>query len=164
MATVGVRAISLLNDVEREAGRVIKGAEKASQTFKKGDFLSTDTNGVVRVALDTETGLYAFALEDATGVTNNEVDILLLDGAQLFTASISAAGGVADTAITNLGLRCGWIRSTQTGETAKNVVDTSDTTTPDLEILDYDRRDTLGDTNGRLIFRVITARIVARGV
>jgi hypothetical protein len=164
MATVGVNEIKLYNEDEKDAGLVTKGREKASQSFKAGDFLSTDTNGVVRIAVDTESGLYALALEDASGTTNNEVDILLLDGTQLFTASVSAAGAAAATAITNIGLRCSWIKSTETGETAKTVIDTSDTTTPDLEIMDYDRRDELGDTNGRLVFRVIPARIVARGV
>jgi hypothetical protein len=164
MATVGVRAFRLYNGDEKDVGLVTRGREKASQSFKRGDFLSTDTDGVVRIAVDTESGIYALALEDASGTTNNEVDILLLDGTQFFTASVSAAGAAAATAITNVGLRCSWIKSAVTGETAKTVIDTGDTTTPDLEVLDYDRRDTLGDTNGRLVVRVIPARILARGV
>jgi hypothetical protein len=164
MATLGVKGVELWSTGPHIDGRIVKGREKASQSFKKGDFLSTDTNGVVRIAVDTESGIYALALEDASGTTNNEVDILLLDGTMLFSASVSAAGAAAATAITNVGLRCSWIRSTVTGETNKNVIDTSDTTTPDLEIMMYDRRDPLGDTNGRLIFRVIESRILARGV
>ncbi len=164
MATLGVKAFEPYNFDERQAGMVFQYPEDPSETFVKGDWVTIDTDGQVRLAIDTETGIWGLALEDASGTTDNLLDILVLDETMIFTASQSNAGATQVTVQTQVGLRCSWIKSTVTGSTTLTVVDTADTTTPDLEILGLDPRDPLGDNNGRVLVRVISARVLARGV
>ena len=164
MATVGVRAVRLYNGSEKDYGKVFGLPEKASQTFVRGDWVKTDTNGQVSLAVDTESGLYGLAMADASGTTDDLVDILLVDATMLFVASQSNAGAAQVTVQTQVGLQCSWIKSTVTGETTKTVVDTADTTTPDLEILYLDTRDAVGDSNGRVVFKILDSRLIARSV
>lgn len=164
MATLGVKAIQLYNPDERQAGSVYQYPEDPSETFKVGDWVKLDTDGQVLLAIDTESGLWGLALAAASGTTDALVDILVVDDTMVFTASQSNAGATQITVQTQAGLQCSWIKSTVTGETDKTVIDTADTTTPDLEILALDPRDPVGDNNGRLLFRIISSRIIARSV
>lgn len=164
MATLGVKAVEPYNFDERQYGAVIQYPEDPSETFVKGDWVKLDTDGQCLLAIDTESGLWGLALEDASGTTDNLLDILVVDDTMWFTASQSNAGATQVTVQTQVGLQCSWIKSTVAGSTTLTVVDTADTTTPDLEILGLDPRDPLGDNNGRVLFRIISSRIIARSV
>jgi hypothetical protein len=164
MATLGVKRIELVNGDEYQYGSVYEYPEAAAQTFKKKDFVNT-ASGQVKLAVDTESGNFGLALEDASGTTDALVEILLINSSMIFSGTLSAAGAATATVqATHVGLQCSWIKSTVTGETTKTVVDASDTTTPSLEIILLDPRDPVGDTNGRVYFRVLPAFLIARGV
>jgi hypothetical protein len=125
--------------------------EAATQTFAKGDPVNLTTGGLVEAAADTGSVL-GLALEAASGTTSNSVSVLIINPwSDLFTASVSAAGATATSAQTDVGLHCSWVKSTQTGETAKTVIDRSDVTTPGLEMLGP--YDPIGTVDGRMIFR-----------
>ena len=162
--SAGVHGVLPYNFDERQYGAVQEYPEGAGQTFVKGDWLTLNTSGQVELSIDTETGIWAMALADASGTTDALLDTIVLDESMWFTASQSNAGATQVTVQTQAGLRCSWIKSTITGSTTLTVVDTADTTTPDLEILALDPRDAVGLAEGRVIFRVISARILARGV
>lgn len=134
--------------------------EKASQTFKKGDPVMLDTNGQLLIAVDTG-GSVGIAEEDASGTTNNLVRVTLHNTDDWYTASASEAGATHTLAQTDVGLRCSYIKSTITGETAKTVVDLSDTQADVLHVIGL--KDAVGTVDGRVYFRWEGAQIIPRG-
>ena len=126
----------------------------------KGDPAKINSAGRALLAVDTETG--PFALFNAAGVATLDtlVSVNILTLGDLVTASASAAGATRTVTRSDVGLRCSWIKSTVSGETAKSVLDTSDTTTPAWEIVDV--YDAVGTVDGRYIARLI-ADPVMRG-
>ncbi len=136
--------------------------ETAGQTFAKGDPVKLDTAGRVLLAVDTEgPGVFGIANAAASGTTDAALSVTLLTLGDILSASASAAGATRTVVRTDVGLQCSWIKSTVTGETAKSVLDTSDTTTPTFEILD--NKDAVGVVDGRYYCRMI-ATVIARAV
>lgn len=127
---------------------------KASETFKKGDPVILDTNGQVLAAPDNG-NLIGIALQDAPSTALAATRVLVVSDDMLFSASQSNAGATQNSAQTQVGLQCSYIKSTITGHTAKMTVDTADTTTPSIEIIDLDPRDPAATADGRVIFRFL---------
>lgn len=149
-----VRAIAWVRSASPSSGpQVMRYPEKASQSFKKGDPLKLDTNGQISLAVDTESGPFAIANENASGTTNNEVSVTLMNVGDVFSASVSNAGATLALAQNHVGLRCSWIKSAVAGETDKSVLDVGDTTTPSFEIIGL--KDEVGTSDGRAYFRII---------
>lgn len=161
MATLGIKKFEATFDIENYSGRVRTYQEEASQTFKKMDPVTFDaTSKEIELAVDTTHSWVGFALEDASGTTGTEIQVLVVSQDMWFSVSTSAAGAAAATAYTDLGILCSFIKSSESGETDKTVLDLSDTTNDFFEIVDYDRRDDLADTNGRYIVRPNPAYLV----
>jgi hypothetical protein len=128
--------------------------EAATQTFAKGDPLKLTTGGLIEIATDVDQSIFGIALEAASGTTSDPVAVLVINPwSDIFSASISAAGATATSAQTDVGLAMSFIKSTQTGETAKMVLDRSDTTTPSVEVIGA--KDPIGTVDGRMYFRWI---------
>lgn len=134
--------------------------EAAAQSFKKGDPVKLNTSGQVLIAVDTE-GSIGIADEDATGTTNTVLSVILSNVDDWFSASASEAGATHTLAQTDVGLRCSYIKSTVTGETAKTVVDLSDTQADVLHVIGL--RDPVGTVDGRVYFRWEAAQRIPRG-
>jgi hypothetical protein len=133
---------------------VMSYPEAATMTFKKGDPVKLTTGGLVEDATDEDESIFGIALEDASGTTSDPVAVLVINPwSDIFSASISAAGATADSAQTDIGLAVSFIKSTQTGETNKMVLDRTNVTTPSCEIIGA--KDPIGTTDGRLYFRWI---------
>jgi len=134
--------------------------EEASQTFKKGDPVKLDTTGEIEASVDTG-GSLGIAGRDATTVTGSEIPVTLFNSHDVFTASASEAGATHTLVQGDVGLRCSWIKSTVTGETAKTVVDLSDTQGDVFEVVGL--RDPVGTVDGRVYFRVVNSQIIPEG-
>ena len=133
-----------------------------SETFVVGDPVMLDTNGQVLLAVDTGF-TYGIALEAAANDTNNaNVLFLVIQPTDLFTASQSTAGATQNSAQTQVGLKCSYIKSTISGSTTLTVVDTADTTTPSIEIVGLDTRDAPATVDGRVVFRFLADQVRAR--
>lgn len=133
--------------------------EKATQSFVKGDPVILDTAGRVGAAADTGS-VFGVALEDASGTTDTLIRVLIVGHEDVFRASASAAGATRTVTRSDVGLRCSYIKSTISGQTAVMTLDTSDTTTPSCEILDV--RDAVGTVDGEYYFRFVQGLISAR--
>jgi hypothetical protein len=133
--------------------------EKATQTFVKGDPVILDTAGRVGAAADTG-NVFGVALQDASGTTDTLLRILIVGHEDVFRASASAAGATRTVTRSDVGLRCSYIKSTISGQTAVMTLDTSDITTPSVEILDV--RDAVGTVDGEYYFRFVQGLISAR--
>ena len=134
--------------------------EAAAQTFKKGDPVKLNTSGQVLLAVDTE-GSWGIAKKDATGVTNSPIQVIVHDTKDFYAASASAAGATRTVTQSDVGLRCSYIKSTQSGETDKTVLDVSDAQSDVLQIVGL--KDPVGTVDGRYYFQWRAEQIIPRG-
>lgn len=133
--------------------------EKATQSFVKGDPVILDTAGRVGAAADTG-NVFGVAAQDASGTTDTQIKVLIVGHEDVFRASQSNAGATQASAQTQVGLRCSYIKSTISGQTANMTVDTADTTTPSVEIIGL--RDAAATQDGEVYFRFVQGLIAAR--
>lgn len=164
MATLGVKTFELTKFGEQEAGYIFPYPEDASQSYKKGDpVVLEDGSGQVLLATDTA-GFLGIAWQDASGVENTVRLVLVVTPQMVFSVSIAGAAGIAAvTAQANVGVRYSYVKSGVAGSTTKTVIDSSDTTNDNWEVIGLDPRDALGDTNGRLLVRAVPAKLIAVG-
>ena len=156
MATVGIqKGLQLVHG----EGQTMTQPETAAQTFKVGDPLVLD--GAGRIKLAVESGSTPFvALEDASGTTDNEVLVMMVEEGQIWSINLSNAGAADDYELTMAGDNYGFIKSTQTGETAKTTLDFNDTSNEVLQLVRVDPRSAVGDTNALLWVKFVAAKIV----
>ena len=165
MATLGVKTFELTRGSEKDYGSVVDLPEAATQTFFKGDPVKIDTAGRVLLGVDTE-ALYGIALQDSSGTTDALVAVMPLQTDQIWSVSVSNAGAGTATARTDVGVECSYIKSTSTvgDDTLKTVIDIGDTTTPAFVIIGLDQRDTLADTNGRVLVHALPGTVSTGGI
>ena len=144
------------------AGPLILGyPEAAGQTFTKTSPVNLDTAGRVKLAIVTEgdsvaslAGFYGVAQSAASGTTDANLRVLIAQPGDIFAVSASASGATRTVIRTDVGLECGWILSTVTGETSKAVLDVSNTGATELVFQIIDTLDAVGTVDGRYLARV----------
>lgn len=163
MATLGVKTFELTEFGESDAGWVFSYKEDASMTFKKKDpVVLEDGSGQVENATEAN-GFFGLALENASGVENTDILVLVVNPNMIFSVSVSNNGAAQATALTQVGRRYSYVKSSVTGETTKTVLDISDTTNDNWEVIGLDPRDPAGDINGRVLVRAVPAKLIAVG-
>ena len=157
----GVHAFSWHKTRPSGGPMVIGYPEAAGETFVKGDPVKLDTAGRLLLAVDTEgsgtpdrAGFFGIANQDASGITDAIVRVIIPTPHDFFAVSASAAGATRTVVRADVGLRCSWIKSTITDNTTKSVLDTSDTTAAQLHWEIIDNLDAVGVVNGRYLARV----------
>ena len=139
---------------------VIRYPEAAAQTFVKGDPVVLNVSGQVLLAVDTG-NIHGIADEDASGTTDNRVKVIVINpDTDVYVASQSNAGAEQNSAQTQVGLQCSFIKSTVTGQTTKTVLDTADVGNLNCEILEL--KDPAGTPNGEVYFRFVRGVVQAR--
>lgn len=163
MATIAPKYFeAIYPGVDGAEGRVFSAAEEASQSFGKKAPVVLDS-GELELVADTGASMIGLSLQAASGTTDTQIEyVLILSGAELWSGSSSAAGANSHTtAITSLFAdNVSFIASTVSGQTAKTVIDFSDTTNEWITTVAIDPRYTLGDTGGRYIFRWNPAKLI----
>ena len=157
----GVQAFSWYK-TRPSAGPLVLGyPEAAGETFAKGDPVKLDTAGRVLLAVDSEgsstpdrAGFFGIAGQAASGTTDAIAKVIIPTPLDVFAVSASAAGATRTVIRSDVGLRCSWIKSTVTGETAKSVLDVSDVTAAQLHWEIIDTLDAVGVVDGRYLARV----------
>jgi hypothetical protein len=133
--------------------------EGSTETFAKGAPVIYDVSedGLVE-ATAAATDMLGIAYETASGTSGTELDVLIPDDSDVFSATISATGAnsTAVHASTNFGKAFGLLKSTESGETTKWTVNASDTTNVRVVVLGVDPKDTEGTSGGRVLFRFIS--------
>ena len=146
MATFAKQPIEIIDPKD---GEFRTYPEAASATFKRGE-LVTLSSGLVAALAGTDptaNGILGIALADASGVTNADAVIFVPTPDSLFSANL----GVSQvTAATDRSARYGLVEASDLVH-----VDQSDTTNDRVVVVDLDRRDKVGDTNGRVIFKFL---------
>lgn len=153
MATIPKQRIEPARTISGNSPHVLVLPLAASQTFKAGSPVYL-VAGYVTVATGS-TMLLGFALEDATSGTAGQynISVALAERDTVFVGNIGN-GSSQTTAITNRGVL--GILYDDTGASGHWTVDLTTVTgaTGRITIMDLDPRDTVGDTAGRLFFRV----------
>jgi len=121
--------------------------EAASQSFKAGEFVYL-VGGKVTVCASDATVILGMAVADATGTTDSSIPVLLAEAGTEFKANVTGAV----TAVTQRGVKYALLVTSN-----KHYVDVSDTDNDAFTILDFAQEDAIGDTYGRVIFRVISS-------
>jgi len=127
--------------------------EAASQSFKVGQLLCIDTAGRVKAIADAGVKLWGIAMEDASGTTDNLVQVdLILPGDRLIVSCYHATAASAVMANANVG-------DTYQVITSSNVtyLDKSSTSTPLFKVLARMPEDAATDIYPRLICTILSA-------
>ncbi|MDR7534551.1 MAG: hypothetical protein QN162_14615 [Armatimonadota bacterium] len=127
--------------------------EASGATFKRGELVQL-SSGRVADLLGTDpaaNSILGIATHDASGTADSDVVVFVPSPDSLFVANL---GGTSVTAATDRGAEYGLV------EEANQVhVDKTDTTTTRVVVVDLDRRDPVGDTNGRVIFKFMASAL-----
>jgi hypothetical protein len=143
--------------------------EVASSTYKKGYPLnvdlseSTSTTLVFRAAATDEAVLWlagADGQNDASNIALTSLPLQLRPG-DLVSATLSNNGANLATTVDHIGDRAGWKASSESGETAKAVLDIAETTVEQFIIVGFDDRDAIGTSGGRMIAMYLGAGVGA---
>lgn len=141
MATVNLQAIQLVGG----CADIRTYPEAASQTFKKGALVQF-SSGKVAVADADETTIVGVALHDASGTTDSDVQVALANEHNIFVANVYHA--TPASSVTAAGDRHKKYGVEAVGDNWH--VSLADTSNNRVRIIDLDRRDAVGDTNGRV--------------
>lgn len=142
MATIALMPIEVKGSVTGSAPEMETFPEAATQSFKKGELVIL-ASGKVTVAGANPTGILGVAAHDASGITDNPVNVYIANLDTIFVANLST--GIA-SAITQVGARFG---VTKVGTNWH--VDTAKTgATERVVVKKLDSRDAVGDTQGRV--------------
>jgi hypothetical protein len=141
---------------------IVEYTEDDSQTFVVGDPVRYDASeGAVELAVVGTVSAIGIAQRAGTNVTsgNVEIPVALFRPDDVWSATISAAGAdsAAVHALTNLYDQYGWIKSTETGQTANVTVNQSNVTNQWFRPIALDGRDAAGTSGGRVLFLVVPA-------
>lgn len=151
MATISKRRIEVAKTVTGNSPWGHDLPEAASQTFKLGAILGVNSAGHITEAATDEVRIMGVAAEDGHNDSvagNSRVKFWVADDETIFIANVS---GTSVTHLTDVGRSFGIVKEGNNWH-----IDKTDTTNRRVIIVDYDRRDTLGDTNGRLHFMFLS--------
>lgn len=152
MATLNVTSRSYARPIR--FSRLAYFPEAAGQSFKVGQLVGIAAGQAVAGATDPTAGtLLGLAAEAATGVTGNMVGIWMADQNAEFIAHLQDTGAIAAA---DLGTLYGVVVDAAKGNILR--VDKSDTTNTRVVVTRL--VDAVGDVNGRVEFRFLSA---ARG-
>lgn len=146
MATIAIQEAEVVKTFHGGPPIVVNFPEAATQTFKRGDFVFL-VAGKVTICGTDPTSILGLALHDASGVTDRNVQVILSTADTVFSLNV-----ITTTAQANLGLS---FKITRVG-TKWQLDTTSFGALARLLIVDHDKRDVLGDTQGRLLAVVIS--------
>jgi len=152
MATIALRALSVSKTVHGNSPWTQTFPEAASQTFKGGAIVSLDANGrVIEAGTDPARVLGVAASDGANDSVagNSQTTVWVADDETIFVGNLSS-NAPTTTAQVDIGRGYGVFKEASTG--TPWTVDKSDLTNRRVIVVDLDRRDAVGDTNGRVLF------------
>lgn len=147
--------IPLLPAEHHDGGLLKTYPEAASQSFKHGEFVYL-VSGKVTVCASDATSILGMAMRDASGTTDTDIPVLVADQDTIFRGNVyHASAGSAVTAVTTCYPDAGpyalYVASN------KHHVDIEDTGHDAILPVALDNRDTVGDTYGRIYFKLLPA-------
>ncbi|MFA5379524.1 MAG: hypothetical protein WC455_27450 [Dehalococcoidia bacterium] len=126
---------------------VITGYEAASQSFKEGDLVHINSDGLIEIA--TAGNIDGIARQDASGTTSAAIPIELIELDAIYSAHYKASA----TAQTLCGILMDFVFTV-----GAHTLD-DDGASTDAVSLQLDPRDALGTSGGRILFRFLPALV-----
>lgn len=154
MATIALQSVSPVSTVSGNSPETKCYPEAASQTFKKGEpvYLSS---GYVTACSTDPSSILGFAAADGSNTTAGAVEtpVWIANEDTYFAANVyHTSAPSAITAIAELATSYGIVEVSD-----KWHIDLSDTSNTRVQVKFLDERDTVGDTYGRVWFKVLLA-------
>jgi len=153
MATITLTRAVLAKTESGNEPMVIDYPEAASQTFVKGEFVYL-SGGYVTECSDNPTAILGMAEDDAHNSTAGAYKVgvsIFSDNTILEINKVDTSDAAVATAVTDVGKTFGLYRDT----TDNQVHAAYNSTSPRLICIGISGSDLVGDTGGRLLFRVI---------
>jgi hypothetical protein len=153
MATITLTRAVVAKTESGNEPMVINYPEAASQTFVKGEFVYL-SGGYVTECSSNPTAILGMAADDAHNSTAGAYNVgvvVFSDNTILEMNKVDSSDAAAATAVTDIGKTFGLYLDT----TDSQVHAVSASTSPRLICIGLSGSDSVGDTGGRLLFRVI---------
>ena len=127
--------------------------EAAAQSFKRGELVQLSSGKVAALAGTdpAANSILGIAMHDASGVTDADVVVFVPSPDSLIVGNV---GGTSVTAAADRGAEYGLVEANDIVS-----VDKTDTTNTRVIVVDLDRRDPVGDVNGRVIFKFMASAL-----
>ncbi len=132
--------------------------EVGSTTVKKGyplnvDLSSSDASVVALRACAADEAVFWLSSQDGQNdasaiAISNPIQLRVGD---IVSASLATGGANLATTVDHIGDRAGWSASSESGETAKAVLDIGETSVEQFLIVGFDDRDAIGTSGGRML-------------
>lgn len=165
MATANKSAVSVARTVHGGPPLVESYPEAASQTFKKGEAVYLDGSGNIAeftAAIDDATqDFIGYAAEDGhndAAVDTTRKTMVYVRAGNVFEANVTAAGSDQITAKTQVGTVYPMYQDTTNSIIMVDISDTSGQADA-CRIVRISPKGTVGDTNGRVEFEVVTGTV-----
>lgn len=143
MATISLQEAEVVKTFHGGPPIIVNFPEAATQVYKRGDFVNL-VAGKVTLAGTDPTQILGIACADASGVTDRNASVILSTADTVFALNVTTA---AVTAQTNLGLS---FKITRVSAGKWHLDPASFGTLARMLIVDHDKRDVVGDIQGRL--------------
>jgi len=150
MAVITQRRAKVAYTISGNSPQVVKVPEAASQSFKAGEFVYL-ASGKAAICADDATTIYGMAVHDASGTTDDDVEVYVANKDTVFEANVYHS--TAESAVTAITQRC-----TKYGlqvDSEMSFVDIEDETNLAFQVIDLSPRDKVGDQYGRVLFQVL---------
>lgn len=149
MATITLQEAKCVKTTSGVAPELIWQREAASQSFKRGQALSSAA-GQVTVVATGATAIDCFAAADATGVTNAQIACYNATDDNIF--EMNAYHATPASAVTNKNMqKVSYGITVANNKTYLNIADTS---TVAVNVVELSPKDVEGDTYGRVLVKV----------
>ena len=149
MATIAIQRMEVARTVSGNSPHTLSFLEAASQTFKKGDIVTFDADGYVKVGVGNEARILGVAAEDAHNDSvrgTSDIAVWVANDDTVFRGNSNSATNLLmqgrSFQITTSSTK--WVIDTNTGPPASG--------NRRVVCLRLDPLDAVGDTNGRLEF------------
>ena len=150
MATIPKRAIDVAQTVSGNSPQTVRLPEAASQTFKKGALVALNASGYLAECGADPTAVCGVAAEDGhngSAAGDYNLKLWVANDDTIFLANL---GGSSVTALTDVARPMGVVAASSLWH-----VDKTDLTNTVVKVIGLDTRDTVGDTNGRVLFQFL---------
>lgn len=154
MATIQKQALEIKTP---DKGLFMTFTEATSATFKRGELVTLSSGKVAALSgTDPSAGtILGVAMADASGTVDTECVIFVPEPECVFVANL---GGTSVTAVTDIGTLYGLVEASDLVH-----VDKTETSATKTKVVGLDKRDTVGDTNGRVEFKFLAAALQLTG-
>lgn len=167
MATIALTRCEIAYTVSGNAPEQLTLPEAASQTFVAGEFVYLVSGYVTECAITSNeytSLILGMAIDNGSNTTAGAADVAVALGNEdtVFTANLVTAGTAVATNVLDVGAVCSMYADTTNSrvylhmDRGNGSIPIHEPTYPRAMIIGHDKRDAVGDTGGRVLFKILS--------